>query len=285
MTRTEKLLWFTTIMTLFAPQSAASADTHAPAARAQVAERIVVDGSTGVAPLIAALAKVYREQNPGVTIEIGKGLGTKERIDALSKGEIDIAIASHGLRVDEIKRLGMVVHEIAKVPVVFGVNKSVLVSDLTERQVCDTYAGNVRNWRELGATDLVIVPVTRPDTEVDTEVVRQHIDCLANLKMPDAVRVAPKAGEMASDLASIPGAIGMTTMTVVEQSGGVIKPISLHGVAPTAANVQNRRYRLTRNSFLITPATPSPTVAKFIEFVRSDAGAKVIAANGAVPAR
>lgn len=46
---------------------------------AHAAETIVVDGSTGVTPLVEALAKAYQAQNPGATIEIGKGLGTKAR--------------------------------------------------------------------------------------------------------------------------------------------------------------------------------------------------------------
>ena len=115
--------------------------------------------------------------------------------------------------------------------------------------------------------------------------VRDKIACLTKLQMPDTVKVAPKAGEMAEQLATTTGAVGMTTMTVVEQSNGRIKPLALRGITPTAANVQNKTYTLTRDSFLVTQATPSPAVAKFMEFVWSGAGKKVIAANGAVPAK
>ncbi len=249
------------------------------------AEKIVIDGSTGVMPLVTALAKVYQGQNKEVTIEIGKGLGTKTRIEALREGKIHIAMASHGLNIDSIKKQGMVVSEIAKVAVVFGVNANVAVSELSDQQVCDIYSIAKSNWKELGATDMRIVPITRPDSEVDTEVVRHHIGCLTNLKMSNAVKVAPKSGEMAQELAVTGGAIGMTTMTVVEQSAGRIKPVSLRGVAPTAANVKNKTYGFTRDSFLVTHSSPSNAVAKFMEFVQSDAGAKVIAMNGAVPLR
>jgi ABC-type phosphate transport system substrate-binding protein len=71
-------------------------------------------------------------------------------------------------------------------------------------------------------------------------------------------------------------------MTVVEQSGGKIKPVSLRGIAPVASNVQNKTYVLTRDSFLVTKAAPSPAVAAFLDFVRGAAGEKVIIANGAV---
>jgi hypothetical protein len=38
-------------------------------------------------------------------------------------------------------------------------------------------------------------------------------------------------------------------------------------------------------AFLVTKATPAPAVSRFVEFVRSAAGAAVIVANGAVPVK
>jgi phosphate transport system substrate-binding protein len=151
--------------------------SSAVAAAAQ-AERILIDGSTGVTPLVQALAKAYTNQNSTAIVDIGKGLGTKARIQALSDGKIDIAMASHGLDVTAIKSAGMTVQEIGKIAVVFGVNASVGINDLSESQICDIYAGKMQNWRQLGAPDLVIVPLTRPESEVDTEVVREKIRCL-----------------------------------------------------------------------------------------------------------
>jgi phosphate transport system substrate-binding protein len=249
------------------------------------AQKIVVDGSTGVTPLVAALAKAYETQNPAVSIEIGKGLGTKARIQALNEGKIDIAMASHGLKIADIQRQGMVVHEIGKVAVVFGVHAGVPVANLADTQICDIYAGKVSNWKEVGGPDLAIVPLTRPDSEVDTEVVREKISCLADLKMPERVKVMPKSGEMAQGLAATAGAIGMTTMTVVEQSQGRVRAPSLRGISPTAEHVQSKTYALTRDSFLVVKTPSSPEVSKFLEFVRSAAGEKVIVANGAVPVK
>lgn len=251
----------------------------------QTGDRIVVDGSTGVTPLVAALAKAYQEQNPGVSVEIGKGMGTKARIRALAEGKIDIAMASHGLNVEDITRQGMAVNEIAKVAVVFGVNASVPATGLADRQICDIYSHKLKNWSELGSPDLAIAPHTRPETEVDTEVVRAKIGCLKDLQMPETVAVMPKGGDMAKGLATTSGAIGMTTMTVVEQSRGRIRQVSLNGIAPSAENVKSGAYALTRDSFLVTEATPSPAVAKFLAFVRSPAGRQIISANGAVPAK
>jgi len=73
-------------------------------AHGQTTERIVIDGSSGVMPLAASLAKAFQERNPGTTVEMGKGLGTKARLQALEEGKIDVALASHGLDAGEITR-------------------------------------------------------------------------------------------------------------------------------------------------------------------------------------
>lgn len=252
---------------------------------AQGADKVVLDGSTGVMPLASALAKSFQAKHPGAAFEFGKGLGTKARFQALADGKIDVALASHGLRVDELIKQGMVVHEIARIAVVFGINETVSVSNLTGQQVCDIYSGKVTNWKALGGPDLEIAVRTRPESEVDTEVVREGIACLKDLKMAGSVKAMPKSGDMAKELAAVPGAIGMTSMTVVEQSKRRIKAASLDGIAPSADNVKNKSYVLIRESFFVTRGSPSTAVARFIEFTRSASGDDVIAANGAVPVK
>lgn len=256
-------------------------------AQGQEAARIVIDGSTGVMPLAAALVEAFRKQNPGTTIEMGTGLGPEARLKALADGKIDIALASHGLKLEDITRQEMSVHEIARTAVVFAANASVPVgvAGLTDQEICAIYTGKTSSWKAFGVAEIAIKPLTRPDSEVDAEVVRAGIPCLRDLPMPSTVKIMPKTGDMAKGLAETPGAIGMTTLTVVEQSRGKIRALSLNGIAPSPENVERGAYSLVRKSFLVTRATPPPAVAQLLQFVRGPAGEKVIRANGAIPAR
>ena len=242
-----------------------------------------IDGSTGAMPLVAALAKAYEARTADVALKIGGGLGTKARIEALRAGTIDIAVASHGLKIDDLTAQGISVDPIARTPVVFAVNSSVAVTNLTEAQVCSIYSGVIGNWKELGGNDLAIAPHTRPDSEVDAEVMRAGIPCLKSLTMPATVRIMERGGDMARALAATPGAIGMSTTTVADQSGGKIKVLSLDGTTPTELNVTAGRYRLVREVFLLVTANASPAARSFLQFVKSSEGAKVIKANAAIP--
>lgn len=90
---------------------------------------------------------------------------------------------------------------------------------------------------------------------------------------------------MAKALAETPHALGMTSMTVVEQSGGKVKALSLNGVAPTIANVKSGRYFLTRDFLFVVKGEPVGSTRKFLDFLLSPDGDRVILANGAVPLR
>ena len=254
-----------------------------PCQPASAQQKILIDGSTGTAPLIEALGKAFTAKT-SIPVEIGKGLGPPERLQALADGKIDIAMASHGLNVAEVTAKGMTVHRIAMTPVVFGVNDTVKIDGLSEAQLCAIYAGTAKNWKDVGAADLAIAALARPDSEVDAQVVRGGIGCLKDLKLSDTIKIHARAGDMAKALAETVGGVGVTSATVVEQSKGKVKSVALDGVAPSEANVVAGKYRLTRDAFLVTGNAPSAQAKAFIDFVKSAEGSAIIMANGAIAA-
>jgi phosphate transport system substrate-binding protein len=248
-------------------------------------EKIVLDGSSGMLPLARVLASAYQQKFPEPQIEIGKGLGTGARLRALAEDKVHIALASHGIKPEDVETGNLKVIEVAKGAIVFAVNAGVPVTGITEAQVCDIYSGKVTSWQTLGGPDRPIVVLTRPPTEVDPEVIRAKIGCFKDLKEVETAKVLARGGDMAKALTETAHAIGMTTMTVVEQSGGKVKALTLNGVAPTPENAKSGRYFLTRDFLFVTKREPVAAIRKFLDFVLSPDGDRVILANGAVPLR
>ena len=255
------------------------------AAPAWSEEKIVLDGSSGMLPLAKVLASAYQQKSASPEVEIGKGLGTGPRLRALAEDKIQIALASHGIKPEDVKKGNLKVIEVAKGAIVFAVNASVPITDITEAQVCDIYSGKVQNWQSVGGPTIAIVVLTRPPTEVDPEVIRAKIGCFAALKEVETAKVMARGGDMASGLTDTLHAIGMTSMTVVEQSKGKVKALTMNGVAPSAENVKSGRYFLTRDFLFVTKGEPTVDIKKFLDFVLSPDGDRVILANGAVPLR
>lgn len=248
-------------------------------------EEIVLDGSSGMLSLVKVLATAYQQKSSSPQVAIGKGLGTGARLQALAENKIQIALASHGIQPEDVQKGNLKVIEVAKGAIVFAVNASVSVTNITEAQVCDIYSGKVQNWQSLGGPDSAIVVLTRPPTEVDPEVIRAKIGCFKELKEVETAKVMARGPDMAKGLVDTPHAIGMTSMTVVEQSGGKVKALTVNSIAPTAENVKSGRYFLTRDFLFVTKGEPTLPIKKFLDFVLSPEGDRVILANGAVPLR
>jgi len=248
-------------------------------------DKIVLDGSTGMIPLAKALAAAYQQVSADPQVELGQGLGTGARLKALAEGKIQVALASHGIAAENLQKDKLRAIDIAKGAIVFAVNASVPLTEITETQLCDLYSGKTSNWKALSGPDAAVVVLTRPPTEVDPEVIRAKIACFKDLKEVDSARVMARGGDMAKGLAETQHAIGMTSMTVVEQSGGKIRALVLNGVAPTPDNVKAGRYFLTRDFLFVVKDPPPPSVAKFLDYALSPAGDQVILANGATPLR
>jgi phosphate transport system substrate-binding protein len=249
------------------------------------AEQIVLDGSSGMLPLAKALAAAYQQRSSDPQVEIGQGIGTGVRLRALAEGKIQIALASHGIKPEDVQKGNLKIIEVAKGAIVFAVNASVPITNITESQVCDAYSGKIRNWQGLGGPDNPVAVLTRPPTEVDPEVIRAKIGCFKELKEIETAKVMARGGDMAKALAETPYALGMTSMTVVEQSAGKVRALTLNGTAPTAENVKSGRYFLTRDFLFVIKAEPTSSVKRFLDFVLSPEGDRVIQANGAVPLR
>jgi phosphate transport system substrate-binding protein len=236
-----------------------------------------------VRPLVEALARSWAPAAGGAAVRFGEGLGSSARVEALERGAIDVAMASHGIDTAQLRARGLVAHEIAKVAVVFAVNAGVPVVGLSTAQLCDVYRGRVPSWRALGGPALAVAPRMRPDAEVDAEVVHAAVACFPRGALPAPVSVVERPEAMAAELAARAGAIGVTSLPFVEASGGRIRALALDGVVPDAASVRAGRWPLVRRSYLLTRAEPSPVVRRFLAFVRGAEGAAAIEANGAVP--
>lgn len=254
------------------------------AAPAGAGEKITIGGASGMTPLAQELAKAFATKAKGDNIEIEAGTSSSAGIKSLRQGKLDIALSSRTLTAEETAQ-GLQLKEFARVRVVFAVNKSVPVKNITSDQVCAIYAGRIKNWREVGGPDRPLFPLTRPAAETDPQILRGQIDCFKNLKEAETVLIMLKAGDMVQALATKEGTFGYTTMIEVGKSEGQIVPLSLNGVEPSRENVAKGTYKLVRNFFFVLPARSKPPAQSFVDFVLSADGEKIIRAQQALPVK
>lgn len=111
-----------------------------------VTGKIVLDGSTSVAPVMEALADAYKALNPDVTVEIqqtGSGAGITSAIE----GVCDFGMSSRELKDSE--KAELVSTQIAMDGIAVIVNNSNTIDNLTSEQIKGIYLGETTDWSEI----------------------------------------------------------------------------------------------------------------------------------------
>jgi phosphate transport system substrate-binding protein len=251
-------------------------------AGAALAENIVIKGSTTVLPIAQATLEAYMKANPGTKISLSGG-GSGEGIKALIDKSTDIATSSREIKGSEIelaKSKGInptatVVAIDAIVPIVNPKNR---VRDLTIDQLSQIYQGKIANWKEVGGDDLQIVVISR-DSSSGT------FESWAELVLNKA-KVTPRAQMQASNGAIVQAvsknryALGYIGLGYLDKT---TKALTVSGVAASAKTAISKEYPIARPLYIYTNGEPKGETAKFITFVLSPAGQKIVAKEGFVP--
>lgn len=136
------------------------------------AEEITIVG-TGSGPLILKeIGKAFRQQNPDITINVPRSIGSGGGIKAVGNDEYLIGRVARGIK-DNEKHYNLTYLPIARVPIVFYVNPNVPVDNLTNEQIIGIYSGKIFDWREVGGHNARIKVVRRQEGDSSLSVLLQ----------------------------------------------------------------------------------------------------------------
>ena len=243
------------------------------------AETVKIAGSGQMLPLAMELGKGYMKKYPGDVVEVNpKSLGQKNGVVAVSEGYIDIATSARRLSAEE-KALGVKAYEIATVAGVFAVNASVAVKGLTSQQICDIYSGKIKNWKEVGGPNARIVVFTRPEKDSTKILMRSQVPGFAKVQEPAEVDSKQKSKEMVEALSTTPYSIGMTDVINLDNAGGKFVALKLDGKDVTSSI----NSPLLHYYSLVLNKNPAPADLRFMQFVKSTEGQKIIRQEKAHP--
>jgi len=239
------------------------------------AEDLKIDGSTTVLPIAQKAAEVYMKKNPAVKIFVsGSGSGTG--IKALIDGTTDIADSSREAKDKEIasgKEKGVVLtaHKIALDGIVPVVHPSMKINDITVEQLRDIYNGKIKSWKELGGPDRPISVVSR-DTSSGTYEVWEEKILKGDKVRADALLVASN-GQAVQTVSQNRFAIGYIGIGYVDKS---VKVLKVNGKTASANTVRDGSWPIARPLFMYTNGKPAGIIAKFINFMLSKEGQKIV---------
>ncbi len=243
-------------------------------------QKLVLTGSSTIAPLAAEIGKRFEKQNPDVRIDVQTGGSSRGVTDARS-GLADIGMASRALKAEEndlksftiaLDGVGLILH------------KDNPVKTLTDQQVIDIYTGKITNWKQVGGKDVRITVVNKAEGRSTLELFL-HYYKLKNSDIKPQVVIGDNQQGIKT-VAGNPGAIGYVSIgtAAFDAGNGVpIKLLPLNGIAASVENVRNGSFPLSRPLNLVTKTAPQGLAKRFIDFARSKAVDDLIEAQYFVP--
>jgi len=227
-------------------------------------------------PLVAQLGEVFHERHSQVVFDVAAG-GSLVGIQAVQDGTVDIGMASRALSMEETENIK--VHTIGNDVIAIVVHPDNPLESITLTQLQDIYMGRIANWKELGGSDLAIIPIQR-ETSSGT---RGAFDELALDKQEaatPALLTVITAGDVAANVASQPSAIGYLGFGNLESD---LKVIAIDGIFPSKDSIRDGTYPLFRPLSLLAGPLSQPLADEFINFVLSPEGQAYVEEFGWIP--
>lgn len=242
------------------------------------AATISISGSTSVGPLAEKLAEKYKEKN-NVNIEINQ-IGSSAGITNAVNGVSEIGMSSRDLKEEEKASLQETV--IAYDGIVVVTHPSNHVKNLTIAQVKDIFTGKITNWKEVGGDDLEIVVVSREDGSGSRDAFQEIVGYSSGELVRNSI-IASGNGNIKTTVATNKHAVGFISFEYIDES---INTVSINGVEATAENVLRQKYSLSRPFlFVHKEENLSDEGKKFIDFILSLEGQKIVRETGAIPVK
>lgn len=239
---------------------------------------VATDGSTSMQEVINGLGEAFTTENPGVKFTYNP-TGSSSGITAVSEGRCDIGLSSRALKDEEAATLTGTTLALDGIAVI--VNKNNPVSDLSLEQIAKIYTGEITNWSQVGGQDGEIVLIGREagsGTRDGFESITETEDlCKYRQELTST-------GDVIATVSQNPLAIGYASLSAVDDD---IKALTVGGVAPTEATVQDGSYVIQRPFVLVTRTGEklSDVAQAFFDYITSDAASSVISDMGAVPVK
>ncbi|HPC47441.1 MAG TPA: phosphate ABC transporter substrate-binding protein, partial [Deltaproteobacteria bacterium] len=144
-------------------------------------------------------------------------------------------------------------------------------------QLSQIYKGEITNWKEVGGKDAKIVVVSR-DTSSGTYEAFEALAINKEKVRPDAL-ISASNQAVAQTVSQTPNAIGYVGHGYLSQK---VKDVTVDGVKCTRENIQSGKYPLSRKLYFYTDGKPIGSVVKFVDFVLSKDGQRLVEEEGFV---
>ena len=252
-------------------------------------------GSTTLLPLAEKWRQAFDAQHPEVNIAVSGG-GSGTGIKALIAGTAEIADSSREIKPEETQQaqaagVKPVEHLVAYDGIAVIVHPSNPLKEISFQTLSDIFTGKIRKWDAAGAKGLGEMQLVSRDSASGTY--EAFKDMVVTLDGKDKSRdYAASSLKQSSNqavlnlVAQTKSAIGYVGLGYLNSSVKVLAVVPLQGgaaVQPTAENVLNHTYPISRKLYCYTNGEPSGALKDYLDWIKGPEGQDLVKKLGFVP--
>ncbi|WP_426197741.1 substrate-binding domain-containing protein [Massilia sp. DWR3-1-1] len=244
-----------------------------------LAENIRIGGTGAALGTMTQLAASYTKAHPEHRVRVFPSLGTSGGLKALRAGAIEIAVSARDVNAEE-KGAGLYGFKYGTTAFILISHAALPAQPLTKESIAALYSGRQTMWASGQPVRLILRPKGDADTqqlskfsvEIEAAVTAAH----AKSGMATAITDTDAADQLETTL----GALSTSTLALVLSENRHVNILSVDGVLPTIKSLDTGNYPHTKDMYVITPATASPGVKRFLDYLRSPPGAAILKRTG-----
>ena len=216
------------------------------------------------------------------------GGGATLGVRSVAAGDADIGGACRPCLPDMFnEEKGVYMTQIAWGALVFITHPSNPVNNVTLEQGKDILLGKITNWKQVGGPDKPIRAVIRSQVPEhggklsgSGYMFRLMVFNNPNIEYTENALFFKHSAELEETIEKIEYTFAITGVSSARKRK--VKILNLNGVQPTKANIGSGKYPLFRPLYLITKGEPSGEVKKFIDWLLSKEGQRIVSEQGTV---
>ena len=239
-------------------------------------EEIIIVGTGDGMSLLASVGASFSKTNPTVVIRVPASIGSGGGVKAVGKGQYKVGRVARKIKNKE-KHFGLMYLPYARIPVVFFVNKSVGVHNLSAQQIAGIYSGTITNWKEVGGKDAKIRVVRREDGDSSLKVLRKTFPGFKDVVITPKSREALTTTENFAVVTKKAGTIGFGPYSNAMQAN--VNILTIDGTSATDPGYPSSGTM----ALIFKEESKKGNISKFIAFVTSSAAHDAIRSAHAIP--
>ncbi len=245
-------------------------------------KKLVITGSSTIAPLALEIAKAYEKMHPGsgIRIDVQSG-GSSRGIQDTRQGLADIGMVSRNLTSNE---KDLFTYPIAKDGIGVIVHSKNPIKQLSHHQLKSIFTGKIINWKDLGGHDHAITVVNKAEGRSTLELFLKYLN-LKNTQIKAHVVIGDNEQGIKTVAGSVDAIAYVSIGTAVYdiKLGVPIKFLDVAGIEATLANVGTGAFPMSRTLNLVTKGPSNGLGRLFIEFAQSEQAGKIVRTQYFIP--